>query len=176
MEIRQANLKDLLTLQYIGQATYKQHFSKLWTHQGIEEFLIKDFSLEALQISLADDQQIWFLIFDENKIAQGFAKLNLQKYEPHLKKIGTELQKIYLLDSAIQKNYSHIFLQTILDFLGNDSGSFIYLEVLNNNIRAQKFYKKYHFKEEIEVPYSTDLYDIGMKIMTRTLSTKSNYE
>lgn len=165
MEIRQASSKDLLILQHIGRETYKQHFSELWSKKGIEKFLAEDFSLESLQKSLRDHQQIWFLMFDENHVVQGFAKVNLQKYQPHLNQTGTELQKFYLLNTAIEKNYSHIFFQKVLNDLKDGNSQLIYLEVLSNNIRAQKFYKKYHFKDVMTIPFSTDLYHIGMNIM-----------
>ncbi|WP_416202526.1 GNAT family N-acetyltransferase [Acinetobacter sp. ANC 4558] len=141
----------------------------MWSKEGIIDYLNQDFSLASLTLSLNDKNQLWFILFDENQIPQGFAKINFNKYNPNLKQIGTELQKFYLLDAAILKKMSQQFFQYILRFLHEKNYKFIYLEVLNNNIRAQKFYKKYHFEHALETSYATDLYDLGMIVMTLTL-------
>lgn len=169
MKIIIANVDHVSSIQKLGQETYQQHFSNLWTKSGITHFLNQDFSLEALNMSFSDKNQEWFLLFDDDDIPQGFAKINLNKYNQHLKKIGTELQKIYFLKTATNHNYGHHLLQFILNYLTEKNCQFIYLEVLSHNLKAQKFYKKYNFKENLEISYSTDLYHIGMKIMTLTL-------
>ena len=169
MRIIIANVDHLPSIQKLGQETYQQHFSNLWTTVGITNFLNQDFSLDALNVSFSDKNQVWFLLFNDDDIPQGFAKINLNKYQQNLKDIGTELQKIYFLKTATNNNFGHHLLQFILNYLSEKNCQFIYLEVLSHNIKAQKFYKKYNFKESLEIPYATDLYHIGMKIMTLTL-------
>lgn len=169
MQIYQASKKDLKTIQNIGTLTYRQHFNHLWSEQGITHFLAQDFSLESLEKSLSDPTQIWLLIENQEQICCGFAKLNLNKTEQNLNIRGTELQKIYLLNNAIGKNNAAQLMQSILEIACKNKQQFIYLEVLKNNLRAQLFYQKFGFKNTIEIPFTTDLYEVGMHVMVLKL-------
>lgn len=42
--IREADSRDIDTLQAIGCATYREHFSSIWSAEGIQQFLDQDFS------------------------------------------------------------------------------------------------------------------------------------
>lgn len=169
MRIYQASKQHLKTIQNIGTLTYRQHFNHLWSEQGITHFLAQDFSLESLEKSLSDLAQIWMLIENPQQICCGFAKLNLNKTEPNLNITGSELQKIYLLKDAIGKNNAALLMQSILEIACKNKQQFIYLEVLKNNLRAQHFYQKFGFKNTIEIPFATDLYEVGMQIMVLEL-------
>lgn len=68
MKIYQATTLHANQLYALGNTTYRQHFSDIWTEQGLQNFLNQDFSLENLSKSLADPQQIWILA--ENEHAQ----------------------------------------------------------------------------------------------------------
>ncbi len=165
MQIYRASKQHLKTIQNIGTLTYRQHFNHLWTEQGIMHFLAQDFSHESLEKSLSDATQIWLLIENEDQICCGYAKLNLDKTQPDLNIQGSELQKIYLLDDAIGKNNAAQLMQFILEIARKNKQQFIYLEVLKNNLRAQHFYQKFGFKNAIDIPFATDLDEIGMQVM-----------
>lgn len=165
MKIYQASPVHAHALQEIGSTTYRQHFQELWTEQGLQNFLNQDFNLGKLALSLRDPEQIWLLVENQNAQIIGYAKLNLNRYEPHLKITGAELQKIYFTENAVGKNFASQLMQYIISIAEQYQQTSIFLEVLKSNHRAKKFYQNFAFIEKSNIEFHTDLYDIGMDIM-----------
>ncbi len=165
MKIYQASPVHVHALQEIGATTYRQHFQKLWTEQGLKNFLQQDFSLDKLALSLRDPEQIWLLVENQNAQIIGYTKLNLNRYEPHLEITGTELQKIYFTENAVGKNFASQLMQYIINIAEQYQQKSMFLEVLKSNHRAKKFYQNFAFVEKLSIEFHTDLYDIGMDIM-----------
>lgn len=91
--IREATIEDLQTLQDIGIATYKEHFSDIWTAAGIQSFLSEDFSVSELQKSIGSPiHHCWLIALNEEQQAVGFSKVNWSKPIPMSDQIGAELQ------------------------------------------------------------------------------------
>ncbi|MCX5468731.1 GNAT family N-acetyltransferase [Acinetobacter nematophilus] len=172
MKIYQATTIHANQLYTLGNTTYRQHFSELWSEQGLQNFLNQDFSLENLSKSLADPQQIWVLVENEHAQLIGYAKLNLNQYQPDLKCMGMELQKIYLLKEVIGKHIAANLMQYIIEIANQHHQAYIFLEVLKTNARAKKFYQKFAFTEQLSLDFKTDLYDIGMDLMQLELDPR----
>lgn len=172
MKIYQATTIHANQLYTLGNTTYRQHFSELWSEQGLQNFLNQDFSLENLSKSLADPQQIWILAENEHAQLIGYAKLNLNQYQPDLKCMGMELQKIYLLKEVIGKHIAANLMQYIIEIANKNKQAYIFLEVLKTNTRAKKFYQKFAFTEQLSLDFKTDLYDIGMDLMQLELDPR----
>lgn len=169
MKIIHASIEHLSTLQQISSETYRQHFSEIWTEQGIQQFIQQQYSLENIQKSLEHPDHIWLLLQNDQQKILGYAKLILNTFQPNLGIHAAELEKIYVLEQALGQNIAAKLMQSVIKIAQNNAQQFIYLEVLKNNLRAQKFYQKFGFEEKLEIPFSTDLYEIGMLIMLKEL-------
>lgn len=68
----------------------------------------------------------------------------------------------------------------LIEFVGRASieraQSNVWLEVLKTNTRAQRLYANCGFQRSGEIPFSTDITDIGMVIMVRELVSKYSFE
>lgn len=171
--IHDATHADLETLQRIGCATYREHFSEIWTIAGMQRFLAADFSSEALTSSLAAaEQHLWLLAEDSDGNAMGFAKLNWNSPMPLGNKTGAELQKIYLLKSATGKGYGEQLLRVICERALARQQHLLWLDVLQNNRAAHAFYTRFGFRTCGEIPFSTDLLEIGMQVMAYDLTSR----
>ncbi|WP_339523382.1 GNAT family N-acetyltransferase [Pseudomonas sp. EA_35y_Pfl2_R111] len=174
--IHDATQADLETLQRIGCDTYREHFSGVWTHAGMQRFLSDDFSSENLASSLAaTNQHLWLLAKDGAGNAQGFAKLNWNSPMPlhnTLGAVGVELQKIYLLKSATGKGYGEQLLRVICGRALARQQHLLWLDVLQSNRAAQNFYARFGFRSCGEIPFSTDMLDIGMQVMAYDLTSR----
>lgn len=169
--IREAKIENLRVLQDIGIETYKEHFSDIWTATGIQNFLSEDFSACELQKSLKSPiHHCWLIAFDEEGQAVGFAKVNWSKPIPMSDQIGAELQKIYFLKSQAGKGYGKQLLQFIHKSAQKRNEGFIWLDVLKTNSNAQRFYESFGFGALGEIPFSTDMAEIGMIVMCCDLS------
>ncbi|SED24130.1 GNAT family N-acetyltransferase [Pseudomonas anguilliseptica] len=171
--IHDATHADLEALQRIGCDTYREHFSGIWTRAGMQRFLSDDFSSENLASSLAaTNQHLWLLAKDGAGNTQGFAKLNWNSRMPLHNAVGAELQKIYLLKSATGKGYGTQLLRAICERAAARQQQRLWLDVLKSNRAAQAFYSRFGFHACGEIPFSTDLFEIGMQVMTYDLTSR----
>lgn len=169
--IREATIEDLQALREIGIETYKEHFSDIWTAAGIQNFLSQDFSVSELRRSIGSPiNHCWLIALNKEDQAVGFSKVNWSKPIPMSDQIGAELQKIYFLKSQAGKGYGKQLLQFIHDSAKNRNEGFIWLDVLKTNSNAQRFYESFGFRALGEIPFSTDIAEIGMIVMCRDLS------
>ena len=169
--IRQATIEDLHALREIGTSTYKEHFSQIWTTAGMQNFLDEDFSIHALEKSIKSPaHHCWLIALDEQNRAVGYSKVNWSKRIPLSTQAGAELQKIYFLKSQAGKGYGKQLLQFIHDAAQDRNQGSIWLDVLKSNSDAQRFYEHFGFRTLGEVPFSTDMAEIGMTVMCLDLS------
>ncbi|AIC19537.1 GNAT family acetyltransferase [Pseudomonas chlororaphis] len=173
--IREADSRDIDALQAIGCATYREHFSSIWSAEGIQRFLDQDFSLRSLQDSLAaKSEHLWLLALDEQQQPIGFAKLNWARPTPGSGIPGAELQKIYLLKSQAGKGHGRRLLEHVLQRATDAGEPCLWLDVLKSNIGAQRFYASAGLRQIGEVPFNTDLEQIGMWVMACDLPGHNN--
>lgn len=164
--IRKATTADIDTLREVGCQTYREHFSTLWSPAGMHGFLEQDFSSSALRQSLDfPGRHAWFIAFDQQGNAVGYAKVNWAVPAPLTAEVGAELQKIYLLKSAAGLGYGKQLLWFVRDEVARRGEQLLWLDVLKTNANAQGFYEAFGFRRMGEIPFSTDLVDIGMVVM-----------
>ncbi|OYU09252.1 MAG: GNAT family N-acetyltransferase [Pseudomonas sp. PGPPP1] len=166
LSIREATKADLDALRHVGCETYRQHFAQIWSPAGLQAFLDQDFAPSVLQSSLeSSDRHLWLIASDEDSRVVGFSKVNWSTPAPITGEMGAELQKIYFLKSAAGLGYGKQMLQFISDRAGQRGERLLWLDVLKSNSNAQRFYEAVGFRTLGEIPFSTDLTEIGMVAM-----------
>ncbi|MFL1386080.1 GNAT family N-acetyltransferase [Pseudomonas tritici] len=166
LNIREATQADLNALHEVGCETYRQHFSTIWSPAGLLAFLDRDFSHGALRESLElSDSHLWLLACDEHARVVGFAKVNWSAPAPLTGEIGAELRKIYFLKSAAGLGYGKQLMQYICDLAVQRGESLLWLTVLKSNPNARRFYETFGFQLIGQIPFNTDLTEIGMNAM-----------
>lgn len=173
--IREADSRDIDALQAIGCATYREHFAAIWTTDGMQQFLDQDFSPANLEASVAArDRHLWLLALDPQHQPIGFAKLNWARPTPGSGRLGAELQKIYLLKSQAGQGHGRRLLEHVLQRASAAGESCLWLDVLKSNSGARRFYESAGLRQIGEVPFSTDLEQIGMWVMACDLPLKEH--
>ena len=168
--IRPAEPGDLATLQRVGEASYRDHFSGLWTPAGLDAFLAADFSAVALRATLATpEQHLWLLVFDELDRPVGYAKINWGTCDPISGLAGAELQKIYFLGACVGKGYGRALWARVVACIHARSWTRIWLDVLKSNSTARRFYERNGLRTLGELPFCTDRVEVGMVVMARDL-------
>lgn len=168
--IRIAGIDDLPELQTIACATYREHFAHCWTEAGLQAFLDRDFSTQALQTALRDTGQCWLLMSDASGGAVGYAKVNWARSEHVSGASGAELQKIYFRADAVGRGYGTALLARIVREALQHGEPAVWLNVLKTNEAARRFYAAHGFAIAGELPYRTDAGDeAGMWTMIRML-------
>lgn len=166
LRIHQATRTDIDALREVGCRTYQEHFAQIWSPAGLQAFLDRDFSPAALGQSLeSSDSQLWLLASDESSQVVGLAKINWSAPAPITAKMGAELRKIYFLKSAAGHGYGRQLVQFICDQAVQRGHNFLWLTVLKSNPDARRFYEACGFESVGEIPFKTDLAEIGMDVM-----------
>lgn len=161
-----ADITDLRTLQALGRETYCDHFSSLWSPQGLELFLEQHFSVVALAATLDRPQQHqWLIAYDINNHPIGFSKTNWAQADPINHIAGAELQKIYFCAAAAGMGLGEKLISFILQHAAEKEQPRLWLEVLHTNVKAQRFYERVGFSAIGNLPFSTDTHNIGMLVM-----------
>jgi GNAT superfamily N-acetyltransferase len=173
MQIRSAAEGDIAAIQRLCYESYRDHFAHLWTADGIQRFLDKDFATDVLRATLTTPSRHLWLTANEadesNDKLVGYAKINWSVPDPVDGIDGAELQKIYFLKSAAGKGYGAALLERVLDCVKERRCRRIWLEVLQVNVGAHKFYARMGFRIAGEIPFRTDLAEIGMVVMVRDI-------
>lgn len=170
LQIRAAQLGDIEVVRNLGYESYLEHFSHLWTPQGIRRFLEADFSEPALRETLAAPaRHLWLLAGEPERKPAGFARINWSMPDPVSGIEGAELQKIYFCKSAAGKGYGGALMQHIVECVRARACTRIWLDVLKTNVNAQRFYEKAGFRAIGELPFKTDMAEIGMIVMAKAV-------
>jgi ribosomal protein S18 acetylase RimI-like enzyme len=166
---RDATTADGDRLARLGAATYRSHFTAIWSPQRLETYIEAEYGAAALARSLADAESLWLIAEAEAK-AIGFAKLNWDRTLPvDATRSGAELQKIYFLAAETGKGWGGALLAAIIDRASRRGDELIWLDVLKSNASARAFYERHGFAVVGEIPFATDLQEIGMWVMAREL-------
>lgn len=169
-QIRVAEPADAEVLRDLAFRTYRDHFAHVWTPQGMVDFLERDFSLDALAVTLARPEVIQYgLVFDAGR-AVGFWKVNWSSPDPAENEHGAELQKIYFLGSEAGKGHGAAAMEYILAQAGARGEPTTWLQVFDTNVGARRFYRRFGFSEVGATRATTDCGEYGMRVMKHRLT------
>lgn len=174
--IRAASTHDFAVIQSIGCETYREHFASIWSPQGLEDFLSRDFSEPALLKSLSSPQHLWLLVQDPHTSVVGYAKINWDKQEPISGIVGAELQKIYFSASATGQGYGSRAIEHVVSAASKRDQAAIWLNVLTSNQRAQRFYANAGFTSIGEIQLDTDIAKLEMATMVLRLTANKSFK
>ncbi|WP_432459236.1 MULTISPECIES: GNAT family N-acetyltransferase [unclassified Agarivorans] len=165
--IREATLDDVSAISVLGRSIYKEHFADIW--HDIDSFLNTDFTNEAIESCIKSPSSHRYLLVLRNNTLVGFAKLNINSELNGMGKPCIELQKIYLKKDSVGNNLGSALIERVMELAAELDSKYVWLDVLKNNVKAQKFYLRHQFGIIDEIPYKTDRYQIGMFVMVKRL-------
>lgn len=139
LTIRKACSKDAALLSEMGYSSYTHHFAHLWhEYDELQTFLSQEYSLSALQQSLQSNTCSWFIAQNTNPV--GFTKVSWHCSVNEGGPAGTLLHKLYLLPGETGKGYGEILFAEMVSMAQRRGETFFWLEVLDVNPQAYRFY------------------------------------
>ena len=148
-EILLANEHHAAYISLLGRVTFTETFGHLFRDkQDLTNYYENTFSVKKIKTSISKPNNIFWLAF-VNDLPVGYAKLKLNstsKVISHSEKV-CQLQKIYVLKDFLSMKIGFELQNQLLKKAKELGFEYIWLSVLNNNIRAINFYKKLKFNE-----------------------------
>lgn len=168
LTIRAATSEDTALLNRMGYLSYRAQFEQLWqSGDELESYLHGQYSIPTIQKSLQDPADLWLIATAGRPV--GFAKLNWQRALPDMDLSGALLSKIYLLPDRVGKKYGAMLFEAVIAEVKKRGETFLWLEVLENNPRARKFYESQgmrHIKDVLftSATQSSKVHIMGMAV------------
>ncbi len=147
IQLKQASLSDLNTLQILGKQTFAETFTETNTAENMNAYLEESFNTKQLTKELSDRNSIFFIAYDKGK-GIGYLKVNSGEAQLELKAQNSlEIQRIYVLKEYLGKAVGQLLFEKALTIAREKKIDFIWLGVWEKNPRAISFYKKNGFVE-----------------------------
>lgn len=166
--IRYATPGDAEEIAELGASTYTAHFGELWSPQGLATFLAGQLSIEKIRADLAEGDATRYVVAEREGELAGFATVVRDRPIPGLEgERGLWLQQLYLRPKVTRQGIGSVLLHAvggIAEQIGEDQ---IWLDVLRSNTGAIRLYERHGFVHRVQLPWASDLRDIGMWVMTR---------
>jgi ribosomal protein S18 acetylase RimI-like enzyme len=145
IQIKKANLEDLISIQTIGKQSFIETFTDNNTPENIEKYLQESFNTEQIALEINNPNSIFYLAFWENEPI-GFLKVNLGEAQTEsLYKNTLEIQRIYVLKAFHGKKIGQLLLDKAIEIGKQHSVDYIWLGVWEENHKAIHFYNKNGF-------------------------------
>ncbi|CAI8806752.1 GNAT family N-acetyltransferase [Kosakonia quasisacchari] len=168
LTIRKAEITDTALLSEMGYASYRHHFAHLWREPAeLEAFLRQQYASSAIQQSLQGEADGWFIAQDVAPV--GFAKVTWHSAVDEHGPSGTLLHKLYLLPGETRKGYGEQLLAEIERLVQQRGETFIWLEVLDANPNAKRFYLRQGFTHLKDTQFCTASQQSTLHILGKPL-------
>lgn len=147
LEIRKATKNDVADLQRIGIQTFSETFASHNTEENMAKYLEEFLSVEKLSEELNNEASNFYFATLNNEII-GYLKLNFGSAQTELQDNNSlEIERIYVLQKYFGKKVGQVLYEKAMQIASEMNLHYIWLGVWEENIRAQKFYKKNGFVE-----------------------------
>lgn len=141
LRIRQASGADSSLLSELGYRIYPAHFQHLWVSDAeMKAFLDGEYAVSVLEQSLKEPNVTWYIAQTDRPV--GFMKVTWDAMLPETDKRGVLLNKLYLDPAETGKNYGQDMFNKIIDMARSRGKNYLWLEVLEQNAGAYRFYQK----------------------------------
>jgi ribosomal protein S18 acetylase RimI-like enzyme len=145
IQIKKANLEDLISIQIIGKQSFIETFTDNNTPENIEKYLQESFNTAQLTLEINNPDSLFYLAYWDSKPI-GFLKVNLGNAQTEsLYKNTLEIQRIYVLQDFHGKKIGQLLLDQAAKVAQEYRVDYIWLGVWEENHRALQFYTKNGF-------------------------------
>ncbi|WP_340610145.1 GNAT family N-acetyltransferase [Xenorhabdus bharatensis] len=169
LTIREATIKETQQLSQMIEESYRFHFSHLWQDEDeLEEYISEQSSLTEIANSINIPNHKWFIAETSRPI--GFIKIAVDKTIPDSELTGLYLHKLHLLPRLTGKNYGQQMFDYIEKLGQEQNQKWLWLEVLESNKQARKFYEKNAMKWFRDIIFTSPKQQSTLHIMIKEIS------
>ena len=144
-EIKKIGLDQLVPLQEIGRKTFYDTFFESDSEESMKTYLATSFSTQKLTAEL-ENPNSEFYFATQNEVVIGYLKINFGPAQTELQDGNSlEIERIYVLQDYHGKKVGQLLFEKAIAIAKDNSCSYVWLGVWEENHRALQFYSKNGF-------------------------------
>ncbi len=167
-EIKKIGLDQLVPLQEIGRKTFYDTFFESDSEESMKAYLATSFSTQKLTAELENPHSEFYLA-TQNEVVIGYLKINFGPAQTELQDGNSlEIERIYVRQDYHGKKVGQLLFEKAIAIAKDNSCSYVWLGVWEENHRALQFYSKngfVAFDRHIFVLGEEEQTDIMMKLV-----------
>ncbi|HZP66598.1 MAG TPA: GNAT family N-acetyltransferase [Rudaea sp.] len=144
MSMQIARASDARRVREIGVRSYRDHFAALWSAGELDAWLDEEFAVASVAADI-EYERATYVLWHEHPEDVGYAKLRWSRPAPVGGERGAELQKIYFLAGSTRHGRGTRLIEACLGLARDRGEPQVWLEVLDDNVRAQALYERTGF-------------------------------
>ncbi|WP_448528715.1 GNAT family N-acetyltransferase [Raineya sp.] len=147
--IQQATLKDLPTLLYLAQETFREKWTPIDGKELVESYIQKNMQISHFQNALQNSDISFWIAFWQGKPC-GYLKIirnAIPDNYTYLGKCFLQIEKLYLFAFAQRLKIGSELMKIALQVAQNENFDVIWLGVWSKNEQAIRFYEKFGFQK-----------------------------
>ena len=143
--IKKIGLDQLVPLQEIGRKTFYDTFFESDSEESMKAYLATSFSTQKLTAEL-ENPNSEFYFATQNEVVIGYLKINFGPAQTELQDGNSlEIERIYVLQDYHGKKVGQLLFEKAIAIAKDNSCSYVWLGVWEENHRALQFYSKNGF-------------------------------
>jgi ribosomal protein S18 acetylase RimI-like enzyme len=166
--IEAARASDAALISALGRRVYAAHFASLWTADGLRRYLDAQYDEAMIATELGGTTTRYALARCAGETL-GFMKLIHERPSPIGGERGALLDKVYLDSSTTGRGIGAQLIAEAERLARERGDRLLWLDVLRSNDAAARLYARLGFVEVGQLPFATDLGEIGFRVMHKAL-------
>jgi diamine N-acetyltransferase len=158
LNVKRATVTDALLLAEIGAKTFFDTFHMHHTKADMDLYLEQAYNQQYIEANLSNTSIHYAIAYAGNNPV-GYLKLKLESTHTMLTGKQIELEKIYVLESALGSGAGKLLMDYAIDFAKQHHVDTLFLGVWEENKRAVRFYQKYGFET-----FATRTFQLGSNL------------
>lgn len=146
IELKEAGLKDLMTLKNLSYKTFKTAFGPDNDPEDIEGYLKVAFSAAKIKEELSNPNSFFYLVKSNAKNI-GYFKLNIGDAQSESIENAIELERIYTLAEYQGNGIGQRMMDKVFEIARRSNKEKLWLGVWEKNTRAIRFYQRNGFQK-----------------------------
>lgn len=144
---RDALAEDASALAAFCAATFVDTFGHLYPAEDLTAYLGATYTLAQIGAEIADPEIHYRLAFDAGRIV-GYSMTGALKLTPPapVTEPALELRRLYVAPEAKGAGVAQALMDEAVAWSRDRGAAALYLSVWENNLRAQRFYRRYGFE------------------------------
>ncbi|WP_296313834.1 GNAT family N-acetyltransferase [Winogradskyella sp. UBA3174] len=173
IQLQDIKIEDQSKLMTLLESIYPPAYEYLWKNKDCSFYLNKFYSLENLELELADPNATYYFVTYNSDLAGIFRIIYNKSFEEFQKKKATYINRIYLAKTAQGKGVAQHLFNWVEQEAKEKGNTLLWLKAMDSKKQALRFYEKqsYNYASPTHLDFPLMHTNLrGMQIMYKLLT------